>query len=123
MRPMPVSQRKELTVDQDDATYIVVLYRHARGEGLTRPEAAQRVWQALKTTPGYCHLRAPCWGEKLAKNSGASRSYRSPLGDVLGVTGEFGQHCARWPRTKRSLEAAEKAAAAVLDTLDQLAGS
>lgn len=107
-------------MDSDDRTYIAVLYHHLRAEGRGRADAAQQVWLALRTTPGYKHLRAPYWSEKLHRNGSSVRSYRSPLGDVLGVTGEFGRHCARWPRTVRSEAEAANAAARVLDALDAM---
>ena len=70
---------------------------------------AQSAWMAVR---GCCRrLRAPHYAEAVAKNSGHCRSYRSPLGDALaipGCQGEYGDHCAAWPRTVRSWSAAEE---------------
>ena len=77
-------------------------------------QAAQKVWRALRPK----HLRAPYWDEAVALNTGRRRSFRCPLGDLLGLTeGTFGQYCCEWPRTNESEHAAGDARRFVLAAL------
>jgi hypothetical protein len=80
--------------------------------------AAQDAWQAVRKADG--RLRAPWWDEALATNNGV-RSYRSPLGEVLGIDDEVGSHSTRFKRPERSLFEVECLRERVLGTLVRLA--
>lgn len=67
---------------------------------------AESAWRAVRAR--VPSLRAPSGLEALARNGSRARSYRSPLGETLripGASGEYGHHCASYPRTIRSQEA------------------
>lgn len=100
-------------------TLIINTYRTARAEGDTRVCAAQRAWLAVRKQPGYRHLRAPYWNERIERNGSSCKSYRSPLGQVLGVGSlEYGSHSAKYPRTKRSKREGAEVEETVLAHLD-----
>jgi hypothetical protein len=76
----------------------IAVHAYIRSGG--QPQAA---WEAVRER--LTALRAPCWDEQVATNTGCRRSYRSPLGcalEIPGACGNFGHHSARWPRTRRS---------------------
>jgi hypothetical protein len=87
------------------ATQIVLkAYHDARRIGHAPKAAAQLAWLAFRRSPSGSRARAPRWDEAVSLNTGRRRAYRCPLGSALGLTGDrIGQHCAEWPRTRRSL--------------------
>lgn len=93
---------------------VAAVYRAARLSGESRDAAAQAAWMAYRQLPSNRALRAPRWDEQLHDNTGSRRSYTSPLGAVLGCDHIYGQHSAKWPRTRRSEREAQSVAADVL---------
>ena len=89
------------------------LFAVAIANGLDENTAAQAVWTALKPLSA----RAPRWDEALSLNTLGRRSYRSPLGELLGLTSDYGQHSAKWPRTVQSKREREEARETVLAAL------
>lgn len=88
----------EVTIDRNE---LRAVYARVRAHGATVEEAVDAVWHHVRAR--YLpRARAPYGVEKLSVNTGCRRAYRSPLGDALGITGEFGHHCAKWRRTVRS---------------------
>jgi len=81
------------------------LYADCLAETPDREIALDAVWSRVRA--GLPRARATSGVECLARNTSARRSYRSPLGQALGVPGAsevYGQHCARWRRTVASLQ-------------------
>jgi hypothetical protein len=90
------------------------LFAAAITNGLSEDTAAQAVWTALKPLSA----RAPRWDEAQSGNStGTRRIYRSPLGELLRLTDDYGQHSAKWRRTVRSHKEAEEVRETVLAAL------
>lgn len=113
----PEKRRKMETKIIEARTAAYAAYAAARAEGKDEGEAAQAAWMAARGV--LRHLRAPYWSEQVYANSGAKRSYTSPLGTVLGCYGyEFGGHSAKWPRTQRSYRESEHAARKVIAHLE-----
>lgn len=82
-------------------------------------KGAQAAWMAVRAIRR--ELRAPWFAEAVATNTGRRRSYRCPLGSVLGIvgaSGEFGHHCAEYRRTKQSWESAKRIEQTVIDWLE-----
>lgn len=94
-------------------------YREARLHAMGPAEAAQAAWLAVRLVRR--HLRAPDWGCAIARNTSVRRSYRSPLGEVLGLAdvSDQGGYCARWPRTLRSQREVQDMRRRVLDYLER----
>ena len=90
------------------------LFAASIANGLDEEAAAQAVWLALRPSTA----RAPRWDEALARNGSGSRSYKSPLGSLLGLTPDaYGQHAANWPRTVSSTGERDCYRALVLEAL------
>jgi len=81
------------------------LYAATLAQTPDRERAIDAVW--LRVRAGLPRARSTSGSECLARNTSARRSYRSPLGQALGIPGatdEYGHHCARWRRTVSSLQ-------------------
>ena len=90
-----------------------VAFAEAKAAGASDWDAAQTAWKAVRRLRP--RLRAPYWAEQVARNGSCVRSYRSPLGAATGVAArEYGHHCAKWPRTRRSEREAAETADAVI---------
>jgi len=88
-------------------------FAEAKAAGAADWDAAQTAWKAVRRLRP--RLRAPYWAEQVWANGGSARSYRSPLGAATGVAGrDYGHHCAKWPRTRRSEREAAETAETVL---------
>ena len=110
-----------MTITADQLTELRALYARDRRAGAGIETAIDAVWIfARKTYPELRSRRAP-WGvEAIAKNTGARRSYRSPLGAFIGVAvWEYGHHCAKWRRTKRSEREREEVLWAIAEALGE----
>ena len=97
------------------------LYRRRSLEptrALNTPEqAAALAWMHARPR----HLRAPRWDEAHALNTGARRSYYSPLGLATGLAiGAYGQHSGRFPRTEESKRAGLAVREMLLDQLEKI---
>lgn len=94
-----------MTTRQLAAGLITHEYARARDEGLTQSAGAECAWAAYRAHPLGRRARAPHGMAALGVNTSVRRSYRVPLGALLGIAGSLscGQHCARWPRTKASM--------------------
>lgn len=82
------------------------LYAASLAQTPDRELAIDAVW--LRVRAGLPRARSTSGAEGLARNTSARRSYRSPLGQALGIPGAtetYGQHCARWRRTVGSIDA------------------
>ena len=93
------------TIMPDALSDLRCLYRDTLAETPDRELSIDAVWSRVRA--GLPRARATSGVECLARNTSARRSYRSPLGQALGVPGaseEYGQHCARWPRTVASFQ-------------------
>lgn len=97
-------------ITAEQLTELRNLYAADRAAGAGIETAIDAVWMhARRTYPELRSRRAPYGVEAIAVNTGARRSYRSPLGAFLGVAvWEYGSHCAKWRRTKRSEEEREE---------------
>lgn len=95
------------------------VFAQARATGADAQDALDAVWNhARKIDPSLNAARAPHGLEALARNTSARKSYRSPVGDWLGLTGgDYGHHSAKWPRTKRSLLEREELLRSLVETL------
>ena len=81
------------------------LYADSLDQNPDRELAIDAVWRRVRL--GLPRARSTSGSECIARNTSARRSYRSPLGQALGIPGatdEYGQHCARWRRTVSSLQ-------------------
>lgn len=110
------------TMTQDDWMTLRAValceYDATRATGVSSSASAAAAWSAVRRDRAGRYLRAPRWDEQHVCNTGARRTYRSPLGRILGVTGEYGSHCARWPRTVCSMVAANDVRRTVLAHLE-----
>lgn len=95
------------------------IFAQARATGADSQDALDAVWNhARKIDPSLKSARAPHGLEALARNTSGRKSYRSPVGDWLGLTGgDYGHHSAKWPRTKRSLLEREELLRSLVETL------
>ena len=93
-----------MTITAEQLTELRAMYARDRRAGAGIETAIDAVWIfARRTYPELRAKRAPYGVEAVATNTGARRSYRSPLGAFLGVAcWEYGHHSAKWRRTKQS---------------------
>lgn len=111
-----------------DGLEILAAYTEARIAGKPMHIACGEAYYAGRDLPSFRHLRAPCWNEQIAANSGGKgpRSYKCPLARMMNACGadmyggEFGSHSAAYPRTKRSLEAAAAAESKVCADMEAM---
>ena len=98
-------------------TKAITAYTLSRIADKSRAESA--IYAHIAANDVLRHLRAPYWDEKIYTNTGRRRSYVSPLGQILGAYDYiYGHHCAAYPRTLRSYNAAQVVRAGVLDYLE-----
>lgn len=108
-------------ITAEQLTELRNLYTAERAAGAGIETAIDAVWIfARRTYPELRSKRAPYGVEAIAKNTGARRSYRSPLGAFLGVASwEYGSHCAKWRRTKRSEKEREEVLGRIAEELGE----
>jgi hypothetical protein len=79
-------------------------YESAIASGNDPYAAIQFSWQTIKRSVAK-NLRAPNAFEKIARNTGCRRDYKSPIGcflEIPGASHRYGSHSAKYKRTAKS---------------------